>query len=223
MARRYTKPKSKIVVEPFAGSAGFSTYWSPEVCHLVEINPRVVEIWKYLIHAHPTDIMSLPSSIDSLSDLVGLPSGAKFLILMWANKGCADIPKSLSPWYFNYRNSGDCSVWGKPVKDRISSQLTRIKGWTITLGNWSIAPTGKNIHMHVDPPFSCSAGRKYTFSEIDYTSLGEWCKTVDVDHIQVCESASADWLPFRAIGKSETTRGKRSRTKFNEACYERHR
>jgi len=56
LARRLGKPKCDRVIEPFAGSAGFSTYWEPPNVTLVELDPVVIGSWKYLQGASQRDI-----------------------------------------------------------------------------------------------------------------------------------------------------------------------
>lgn len=220
MARNYTPPTSTTVVEPFAGSAGYSTYWAPEVAHLVEINPGVAAVWRYLIGADADAIMTLPDRVESMVDLP-VDVGARNLILLWVNKGRAEIPTSISPWYFRYRDDGDCKVWGPAVKSRLAGQVGRINRWTITEGGYRLAPIDHGCHVHVDPPFSVGAGRRYDHSEVDYAELARWCETVTAGHVQVCESSQATWLPFRPLCQSETTRGKRDGSKFDEGVWDR--
>lgn len=220
MARHYTEPQGDHVVEPFAGSAGYSTYWDLEVAHLVEINPGIVAVWDYLIHAHPEDIERLPDRVETMADLPP-EMGPRNLMLLWLNKGRAEVPAMISPWYFQHRDAGNCRVWGPPVKHRLQEQVERIKGWTISQGDYRSAMVGPRSHVHLDPPFSGQQGRRYAFDAIDYQHLAEWCLSLDAGFIQVCESASATWLPFRYLRDSETTRGKRSGRRFAEGIWER--
>lgn len=62
LARRYPEPDYDTIVEPFAGSAGYSFYgtrWRKRV-YLYDVDENVVEVWRYLIEASADDIMSLP-------------------------------------------------------------------------------------------------------------------------------------------------------------------
>lgn len=221
MARHYTAPTCSTVVEPFAGSSGYSTYWEPETAHLVDLNPDVIDIWRYLIAATPSEIMALPTRVESVADLADLSDGARYLILFWANRGRAETPSDLSPWYFRYRDDRDCKVWGPAARERIASQVGRIKLWTATCGDYRTAPVSPSTHVHVDPPFATDAGRRYRYSDVDYGDLAEWCRSIDAAHVQVCEGASATWLPFREVRESETTRGKRDGGRFAEGVWER--
>ena len=58
----------------------------------------------------------------------------------------------------------------------------------------------------IDPPYRV-AGRHYRFGpdDIDYVSLGEWCRERP-GLVIVCENAGADWLPFRPLDETKTTR-----------------
>jgi hypothetical protein len=60
MAHVYGPPQFPIVVEPFAGSAGYSTRWNVKCAHLYDMNARIAAIWEYLISATKEDIAALP-------------------------------------------------------------------------------------------------------------------------------------------------------------------
>ena len=57
-AKYYPAPKYDTIIEPFAGSAGYSLRYYKKRVILVDINPTIVTLWKYLISATPTDILS---------------------------------------------------------------------------------------------------------------------------------------------------------------------
>lgn len=48
-AKRYGKPCGDLVIEPFAGSAGYSTFWAPKRVMLFDVDPYVVGVWRYLL------------------------------------------------------------------------------------------------------------------------------------------------------------------------------
>lgn len=70
-ARRYPAP-SNHVIEPFAGSAGYSLCWEPERVQLFDVDPIIVGVWQYLIGASQREVMALPDlevgqSVDELN------------------------------------------------------------------------------------------------------------------------------------------------------------
>lgn len=109
LARYYPPPRpGDTVVEPFAGSAGYSMrhYRHPVV--LVDSYPVVVAVWQYLIRAKPADILRLPliradETVDDLRRVkrgryVALSEVERWLIGFWLNTACTNPVKSLSQW-----------------------------------------------------------------------------------------------------------------------------
>lgn len=50
-AKRYPAPVGRTLVEPFAGSAGYSLRYPDRAVTLVESDPVVAGIWRYLLGA----------------------------------------------------------------------------------------------------------------------------------------------------------------------------
>ena len=48
LAERLGPPQRHHVIEPFAGSAGYSCFWEPKKVTLIERDPLVVGVWKFL-------------------------------------------------------------------------------------------------------------------------------------------------------------------------------
>lgn len=216
IAKRYPAPPSQTVVEPFAGSAGYSVYYSPRKAMLYDLSEDIIAIWQWLIDADPDDVLNLPDP-DTEEDLRHLDKGPRNLIFMCACKGRAEVPTTLSPWYFKYRNEPDCKVWGQAFRQRIANQLPNIRDWTADVRSWEQVPIRSDAHYHVDPPFSIGAGRRYQHHTIDYEALGAWCRTIP--SVQVCGRDDETWLNFDSIGGGNTTRGKRNGTQFNEGLW----
>jgi hypothetical protein len=93
------------------------------------------------------------------------------------------------------------------VVDRIAAQVTGIRHWTITQSSYAHIPN-QVATWFIDPPYQV-AGRAYKFHDINYSNLGDWCKT-RLGQVIVCENAGANWLlfsPFRTIKGLEGRRG----------------
>jgi hypothetical protein len=86
LARRYGPPQHALVIEPFASSAGYSTYWEPRRVTLIEKDPRIVGIWRYLIKVKSSEIMRLPTEIESVDEL-RVCQEAKDLVGFWFDHG----------------------------------------------------------------------------------------------------------------------------------------
>src|SRR5689334_4647899 len=48
--RHYPQPEYETIVEPFAGSAGFSLRYFDRKVVLCELDPVLAAVWRYLIH-----------------------------------------------------------------------------------------------------------------------------------------------------------------------------
>jgi hypothetical protein len=59
-AKRYPPPTHGIVIEPFAGSAGYSLWHAPRKVLLIDADPIIVGVWEYLIGASEAEILALP-------------------------------------------------------------------------------------------------------------------------------------------------------------------
>jgi hypothetical protein len=202
-------PRRDLVIEPFAGSAAYSTRWAARRVKLYDINPDVCDLWDFLIHCSVEDIARIPDSFESFDEVEALSRPAGLLVRFWVSKGRAEPSSTLSPWYFQYRGSKDCRVWGPAVKARIIQQKPHITQWRVDcLPYWSIPL--EEAHWHVDPPYNNSAGSRYPCSQIDYTHLAAWCSTVP-GTVDVFENEGADWLPFvHKLCDVTTSRGRRN-------------
>lgn len=208
LAPFYGKPKMPLLIEPFAGSAGYSTLHHECEVRLFDLDPVIVGLWRYLIKAKSSEIRSIP--ITNCADDVKTEE-ARWLVGFWLNGGSA-APK---------RNASGRNSWTTATRDRIAAQVDCIRHWQAALANYeSIRNVGAT--WFIDPPYQ-QAGVYYRKSskQIDFTTLGDWCRE-RVGHVIVCENEGADWLPFvpfKDARSSGTTADRNGITK--EVIYER--
>lgn len=213
------KPRRDLVVEPFAGSAAYSTRWNARRVRLYDVSEDICDLWDFLINSSERDIAAIPDTFDDDDEFLSLPRGPRLLCGFWVSKGRAEVSGKLSPWYFQYRNARDCRVWGQAVKARIIAQKPLIEAWTIDNLSWDRIPLVE-AHWHVDPPYNNSAGRRYPHGTVDHIALGEWCKGLP-GAVDVCENEGATWLPFYPICEVVSTRGRREGSYSKEAAWRR--
>ncbi len=211
IARHYPKPEHDLVIEPFAGSAGYATFYGCKHVHLIDADPIITGIWSYLIRASAEEIMALPELLE-VGDCVddhAIPKEAKWLIGFWLNRGSATPKKTRTA--YSARTDKAQLVWGPRAKKRIASQLWAIRDWEVTLGSYEDVPN-MDATWYVDPPYT-DKGKYYrkTFAEFD--RLGQWCKTRK-GMVIVCEGHGADWLPFRNLGEFKTSLGRAAEAIF---------
>ncbi len=192
LAKHYGAPRHNTVVEPFAGSAAYSLFWEPKNVILVDKNPIICNIWRYLINVHEHEILALPVKFDHI-DEIKVVHEARWLIGFWIATGCVRPNLKKTPWGHQYVDSQHCRVWGEAAKLRIASQLKKIRHWQIFEGCYSGLDNAE-AHYFVDPPYQ-KAGIKYVFKNIDYEHLARWCNSRK-GFVQVCEQKGAAWLPF---------------------------
>ena len=207
-APHYPAPRFGTIVEPFAGSAGYSLRYADRDVVLVERDPLVAETWRYLLHVNPDEVLNLPDLAPGQSvDDLDVSEGARLLIGWWLNKGTASPCKRPGAWMRGGLRPN--SLWGPAVRLRIAEQVPKIRHWTLIEGDYTHAPDVPATWF-VDPPYRI-AGKHYRCGSerLDCASLGEWCCSRK-GQVMVCENEGADWMPFRpfrAIKASEARHG----------------
>lgn len=218
-AKHYGPPRAPLVIEPFAGSACYSTRWNAPVAKLYDVSADICALWDWLIHCSAADVAAIPDAFEAFDDVARLPHGPRTLVQFWVAKGRAEPSSRLSPWYFQYRNSNDCRVWGAAVKARIIEQKPLIERWTIDQMSYRDVPMS-TAHWHVDPPYNNGPGSRYPHSDIDFEHLARWCRDLPGE-VDVCENVGATWLPFEPLYQVVSTRGRRSDARSQEAVWRR--
>ena len=189
----YPNPSCDVIVEPFAGGAGYSLrHWQKKV-FLYEKNQLLVEMWKWLIAASEEDVMSLPIDFDHL-DAIDAPTGAKTLIGFCLNTGTVTPCKTRSKWANQYTESEQ--FWGQKRRKRIASQVNLIKHWECYFVSDYTDIPNTFATWFIDPPYQ-KQGTYYTHGsqDIDFAHLSNWCHMRSGELI-VCEQDGADWMEW---------------------------
>jgi site-specific DNA-adenine methylase len=190
-ALKYPKPEYDIIIEPFAGAAGYSLRYPHKRIILNDLDPVLAGIWNFLIHVSESEIRALPLEIEH-TDEINAPQEAKDLIGFWLNAGVARPATKPCNW-MKQKNRGGSVFWGESVRERIASQLQYIRHWTIH--NKSYSETQDEIATwFVDPPYQ-KQGRHYAMNQIDFDQLASFCRNRR-GQVIVCEQEGAMWLPF---------------------------
>ena len=189
IARYYPKPLFSTVIEPFAGSAGYATFYNIRSVVLYEADPIIAGVWQYLTRVSGKEILSLPElpEVGDSTDNYDLPPEAKWLIGFWLNRGSAQ------------------PNWGAQAKERIAAQVDFIRDWRVTCGQYHEAPTNEATWF-VDPPY-VEKGKFYRLKFSDYRTLGAWCLSRQ-GQVIVCEGVGSNWLPFQPLGSFKSSKGR---------------
>ena len=214
-APRYPSPRYGVIVEPFAGSAGYSVRHNSHRVVLCDKDPIIAGVWRYLIGAKEGEIMRLPVDVESVDDLDGVPQEARWLIGFWLNRGAASPRKTPSAWM----RSGvkPDSFWGTAIRARVAGNLKSIRHWEVYVCDYRDCPVTGPATWFIDPPY-IKAGCHYRCgpNEIDFDQLGEWCES-RVGQSIVCEAQGAKWLPFTAFEESKSMAGTSSEAIWTSA------
>ncbi len=205
IARHYPRPEHGLIVEPFAGGAGYATFYGAKQARLYDADPIIAGVWAYLLRVSPKEVMALPElpEVGDCVDNYDLPQEAKWLIGFWINRGSAHPAKSRTA--YSTRTDRAQLNWSLRAKERIASQLELISGWTVENASYSDA---ENVQAtwFVDPPYG-DKGKFYRIGFKDFDALGPWCRGRR-GLLIACEGAGASWLPFTTLGSFKTTKGR---------------
>lgn len=200
IARYYPTPAYDTIVEPFAGAAAYSLYkdnWKKNVI-LIEKDPKVYEIWDWLIHR---------ATVEEISNLPKLQVGEKsseFLHIIHAATKMAFFFKTIKVTPVLERN------W--EISRRVMKEnLYKVKHWEIHNADYSTAPDIEATWF-IDPPYKGDAGMGYRFGSnlIDYNKLAEWAKQRKGEVI-FCEGENGDYLDFKPLLNLKGVAGKTSK------------
>jgi site-specific DNA-adenine methylase len=209
-SKHYPPPQHGTIIEPFAGSAGYSINHPGADVRINDIDPIITGTWLYLIAASQEEILRLPDLEPGQTvDQLELPQEARWLIGWWLNKGSATPKKRAST--FMLKHPAGAPYWGASIRQRIARQLPQIRHWTVTTGDYRDLPDLEAC-WYIDPPYS-AGGQHYRFgrSGIDYTDLAKWTMTRR-GQVIACEADDADWLPFTTLVAMDGNEGRQKKT-----------
>lgn len=215
IAYKYPDPIYPLVIEPFAGGAGYSTHRNIEQVWLNDADPIIAGVWDYLMTAKPDEIKALPVDISHVEEA---PPAARSLIGWWFNSG-VDVPCRIRSAWARNAGKGSGHFWSAKVRDRIAEQLSLIRHWRITNHSYH-GLLNIEATWFIDPPYNNKAGSHYRCHDIDYEHLADWCLSRK-GQIIVCENEGANWLPFETLGTVQGTKGKNRKGVSKEVIFTR--
>lgn len=133
-ALRYPYPVHNTIVEPFAGAAGYALRYANRQIILVEKNPKVAAVWRYLLRVSAAEVRALPlmepgQAVDDL----GVCEEARYLIGFNLNKGAVSPSRSPSAWMRSGKASSQ--FWSEARRTRIAEQVDQIRHWVLIEGD----------------------------------------------------------------------------------------
>ena len=210
LARYHPEPAHPLIVEPFAGSAGYALRHSDRNVQLLDLNPTIAGLWKYLIAVKAAEIRSLPTDVDSMDDVPGCEE-ARILVGFWLGRAQRAPSRKRTPWAKDGR--WPLCFWGERVRERIASQVDKIRHWKASVASYDSAPP-ETATWFVDPPYERQGRWYFGAPALDYAAIGAWCASLP-GQVIACENAGATWLPFEAFrtARANSSRGNGRTTK----------
>ena len=202
-APKYPAPLTETIVEPFAGSATYSLLYPHKQVWINDLNPRVASVWRYLVSASKDEILSIPL-VKTQEETLSLPEEQRNLVGFWWGKALVEPAARPTGWATEGNARYEVQYWGEKRRQRIADQVDSIRHWKVTEQSYENLPD-INATWFIDPPYDNSAGRAYTFSDLNYSQLGQWCQSRQGQAI-VCENVGAAWLWFTKLGDFKTAR-----------------
>lgn len=192
LAKYYHKPQYDEIIEPFAGSAGYSLLYPQKNVYLYEAHEPIVELQDYLINVTESEILSLPlgpfdKNHPVESEVKCIP--ARTLLGFWLSESqtyASRQPTSKS-------RGGN---WTEKKRAMIAEQLKHIRHWKVEKCSYEQIPNRKATWF-IDPPYR-QAGKRYAINDLTYSDLSQWCTELE-GQIIVCEQNEANWLEFEPL------------------------
>lgn len=129
LASTYEAPRYPVIVEPFAGSAGYSCLHHTHAVILVEADARVVALWRQLMRMSPAEVLTIPAP------QVGVRSTDLLVMLRAASE------HSLTGAYITVTERM-VSRWGNLLR-RMADMIPKVQHWQIIEGDYTAARTSR--------------------------------------------------------------------------------
>lgn len=165
-APHYPVPKHEMIIEPFAGAAGYSLRHYRHRVVLVEKYDVLVEIWRYLIRVPAAEILAIPTA-DHVDELPAwVPQPARWLVGFAMNAAVTAPCRQLSAGRRNLRDAGrNFEGWSPMMRERVASQVDLIRHWIVIQGEYHCTNTNIPVTWFIDPPYQ-TAGKYYKHSSL---------------------------------------------------------
>jgi len=206
-SKRMPPPKHDILIEPFAGGAGYALRHADKRVVLAERDPHVRDLWTWLIgDATETLIREIPTSVPEGTDIrtLALDWGQRLLVKHWQRTNNVGDCWTISPW------GNKPGQWTANTRARVASEVGAVKRWRILpCAAEAFRQMGQDkATWFIDPPYEFNYS--YKQPPIDYEKLGRLVQRLPGQKI-ACEARGKDgqvptWLPFEPFERRITSR-----------------
>lgn len=197
LASKYPRPRFPLIIEPFAGAAGYSCYYATtdHDVWLNDLDQLVLATWRRIQTITLDELNKIEQQVREQTRttdvLVASAGGSSAWPGIAAGADRAITPRMREMW--------------SSTRKRIERVAPVAAGWKLTGDDYRDLPDVEATWL-IDPPYKPlleytswqqGAGNAYLHgsSGIDYEELGEWCRSRR-GQVIVCEQSPAAWLPF---------------------------
>lgn len=205
LAKKYPPPKHLTIVEPFAGSAGYSCLYHNRQIFLADTHKNVVDLWNLFIY-HSEQIEPIPVDLPPYSkfESLALSREQELVLNAWQRTNTVTMTRHTSSW------GSKPGQWIESTKNRLMNQCRMIGHWSVRHATWHETFDRFRdlpVTWFIDPPYQY--GYDYRQPRIDYKLLGEQIRTLK-GQVIVCEGIGKngekpDWLPFVELASNVVT------------------
>jgi site-specific DNA-adenine methylase len=207
LSRYYPKPWGGVIIEPFAGAAGYSCRWATphDKVILTDAAPEVIALW------HELRDGGIPFLDHLESQLVPGERVTHPILSMIAGGTVGRMKGTVQTKVTGYV----IDHW-PAIRRRMERVLPLMQNWDITCDTYDSIPNQRGTWF-IDPPYQQRdghrAGSRYLLKHntIDYEALADWCRSRK-GQVIVCEQGTADWLPFRPLRRQRANQQKGTAT-----------
>lgn len=208
-AKHYPAPLYDTIVEPYAGSAGYSLNYCDKNVILYDANKNVWALWEWLINYasyNPCAIKEIPIDIPAFTDIrtLGLSTGQELLLKHWQRTNNVGNCWTTSPW------GNKPGQWTANTRARVTEQVTAIKHWKLLNNEVEFE---SNHTYFIDPPYQFNY--QYGMHGFNWHNLGKQILNAPpFSQYIVCEARcpktgkAPTWLPFSDGHRQVTSRRK---------------
>jgi len=178
-AASYPAPDYPLVIEPFAGSMGYTMHHRPAFAIGIERDERVVALWRRLCAMSPDEIRDFPAPVlgERMTD-------------RWHQVAEA----SSDAHYDHYRTANEWLIRQFELQRLLALKHHDYAVGSVLYrhGDYRDAPDVEATWF-IDPPYEgVQSGYRH---KPDFEELAEWCMTRK-GQIIICEGEHGSWLPF---------------------------